>query len=137
METNREQPVRQKKDRAHLEREIAGLRGELGVVVHEIERRTRQAVSVRHGLGTHPFITVGVAALLGGALALAIAYPIHRRRRQAQRSRIRNLRFALAHLMAHPEDVVERRRAGAKEKLLSAGTSVGTFGAKRLLRRWI
>ena len=118
-----------------IEGDIARLRTELGLVVHEIERRAREATSMRLQARRHPLVTFGVVAALAGMTVFAIAYPIHRRRLRQRRSRLKNLRIAIAHLMAHPEDVMDHRRARAKEKLLSAGTSVGVFGAKRLLRR--
>jgi hypothetical protein len=121
--------------RQQLEGEIEDLRAEIGVMVHEIERRMRQAVSVRHQARRHPAVLIGGLLAVTAVVALMVGYRLRQRRRRPRFPRLTNLRVALAHLAEHPEDVVERGGHPTRDRLLGAGKAVGAFGAKRMIRR--
>ncbi len=121
--------------REAMEREVAELRGDLGLIVHEIERRVRQAMSIREQANRHPLIIAALAAGLASVTTLLIVQAAQRRREQAGRSRIANLRLALRHLAYHPEDVLDRKKPASKGMLMGIGKSAGSFGAKQLARK--
>lgn len=77
-----------------LEGQIADLRGDLGELIVEVERRGRQALSVRHQVRTHPFALFGVVA--AGAAVVAGVLWLRARRRPPPLSGWERLRLQAA-----------------------------------------
>ncbi len=113
--------------------EIETLRGDLGSLVAELDRRRHEAFDIGLQMKRHPVVVAaaaaGVALLAGGLLALAI-HSRRQRRRPAERAR--ETRRALARLLDHPERIA--RQASAGQKIAAA---VGSLVATTLVRRLI
>ncbi|HEX7624950.1 MAG TPA: hypothetical protein VF400_15340, partial [Anaeromyxobacteraceae bacterium] len=82
-----------------LEREITGIRNELGALVGELDRRRRDLFDVRSQVRRHPVAAslagVAVVALLGGSVALLVR---NGRRKQRAGYRAHQLRVALGRM---------------------------------------
>jgi hypothetical protein len=111
--------------------EIDSLRGELGALVSELDRRRHELFDLRLQARRHPAalaVAAGVAALLvGGLVALSL------RARQARRrptARAREAHQALSRLLAHPHRVAAEPNVGAK-LLVAVGTAAGSVLARR------
>ena len=117
---------------AELEREIVGLRSEMGDLVGELDRRRREVFDLRLQARRHPLalglVGLGAALLLGGAVAVVVSRQRHRRR---PGYRARQLRAALQRVVEHPE-LVARGEPPPSEKIL---TAVGVAAAGILVRR--
>lgn len=115
-----------------IEGEIATLRGEIGDLVDELDRRRRALFDVRAQVRAHPVAAavagLAVAALLGGAVALLVR---RARRRQRPAYKAQQLRAALGRMVEHPERV-GRGEAPPGEKILAA---IGTAAASLLVKR--
>jgi hypothetical protein len=115
--------------------EIDSLRGELGGLVAELDRRRREAVDLRLQLRRHPVlvasVVAGAAILVGGALAALVTA---RRHRQRPSVRARNTRRALARLLEHPHRVAAEPSM-ANKIATAVGIAVATTLAKRLVVR--
>ncbi|WP_235969450.1 hypothetical protein [Anaeromyxobacter diazotrophicus] len=116
--------------------EISSLRGELGELVDELDRRRRALFDVRAQLRAHPVAIslagLAVAAVLGGSVALLV---YNGRRKQRRSYKARQLRVAVGRMMEHPERV-GRGEAPPGEKILAAvGTAIATLLVKRALER--
>lgn len=115
--------------------DIDRLRGELGRIVSELDRRGHEALDVRLQLRRHPLaaaIAVGAAAaVLGGLVALAVR---RRRQRRSPVHRAREVRGALARLLDHPDRVAAEPSLGHKI-LAAAGVVAATALARRLVDR--
>lgn len=113
--------------------EIESLRGELGGLVAELDRRRHEAFDLGLQARRHPVLlaaTAAVAALaVGGLLALAV-----RQRREHRRPavRARETRRALARLLDHPDRVAAEPSVGNK-----VATAVLTLVATTLAKRYI
>jgi hypothetical protein len=119
-----------------LEREITGIRSELGALVGELDRRRRDLFDVRGQVRRHPVAAslagVAVIALLGGSVALLLR---DGRRKQRAGYRAKQLRSAFGRIVEHPERVA-RGEAPAGEKILAAvGTAIATLLVKQALAR--
>jgi hypothetical protein len=113
--------------------EIETLRGDLGSLVAELDRRRHEAFDLGLQVKRHPAVLIaaaaGAALLAGGLLALAIRA---RRRQRRPRVRAREARRAIARLLDHPERVA--REASAGRKIAAAvGSLVATTLVKRLV----
>ncbi len=115
--------------------EVDVLRGELGSLVDELDRRRHEAFDIGLQLRRHP-VAVAVAAtaaalVVGGLLAWAV-----RQRREHARPtvRAREARRALARLMDHPERVAAEPSVGNKVAT-AVLTLVATALAKRVIDR--
>lgn len=117
--------------------EIDALRGELGALVAELDRRRQELFDVGLQVRRHPVamaVTAATAALLlGGLLALAVRT---RRERRRPVVRARETRRALGRLLAHP-DRVAAKPSLAHTLLATAGAAAGTALAKRMVARYV
>lgn len=116
-----------------LVRDVDRLRGELGRLVSELDRRRHEALDVRLQLRRHPVATAVVAATaalaLGGLLAVALR---RRRRRHDPVHRAKEVRGALARLLDHPDRVAAE--PSLLDKVLAAA---GVVAAGALARRLV
>ncbi len=113
--------------------EIETLRGDLGSLVAELDRRRHEAFDLGLQVKRHPVVVAAAAAaaalLAGGLLALAIRA---RRRRRRPTVRAREARRAISRLLDHPERIA--REASYGEKIaVAVGSLVATTLVKRLV----
>lgn len=117
--------------------EIDTLRGDIGNLVAELDRRRHEMFDLRLQAKRHPMFVLaasaGAALVLGGLIALAVRT---RRERRSPAHRAREVRSAMARLLDHPD------RVGAEmslpDKILGAmGVAAGTALAKRLVDRMV
>jgi hypothetical protein len=117
--------------------EIDTLRGELGTLVAELDRRRHEAFDLSLQARRHPMVVIAaastVALLVGGMIALVVG---HRRERQRPSTRVRETRRAMARLLDHPDRVAAEPSLGGKV-LAAIGTTAGTVVVKRLLGRYL
>jgi hypothetical protein len=116
--------------------EITTLRGDIGDLVAELDRRRREAFDVRLQLRRHPVAAsvagLTVAAVLGGTVALLV---YNARRKQRTTYKAQQFRVALGRMMKYP-DRVARGEPPPSEKILAAiGTAAATLLVKRALER--
>lgn len=115
--------------------EIDSLRGQLGGLVAELDRRRREAIDLRLQVRRHPVlvaaVATGAAILLGGAIAALVSA---RRTRQRPTVRAREARRALLRLFEHP-DRVAAEPSMANKIVTAVGIAVATTLAKRLVVR--
>lgn len=117
--------------------EIDGLRGELGLLVAELDRRRHELFDVGLQVRRHPAavaIAAATAALvLGGMVALLVR---GRRERRRPTVRARETRRALARLLDHPDRVAAEQ--GVVQKIVAAaGVAAGSALAKRMVDRYV
>jgi hypothetical protein len=116
-----------------VSREIDGIRGDIGRLVDELDRRRHEAFDVSLQIRRHPAAAAAVVATaavgVGGVIALAVR---SRRRRSTVRVRARNLRRALSRMADHPDEFA--REPGMLEKVAMAAA---TAAAAMLVRRAI
>lgn len=118
-----------------VEGEIDALRGQLGSLIGELDRRRHEAFDLGLQARRHPVVVIAVAAaaalVAGGLVALAL-----RRRRERRRPivRARETRRALARLLRDPERVAAKPRP-ARDILTAAGVAAGSLLARRLAER--
>lgn len=124
----------------HVQRvssEIDALRGELGALVAELDRRRQELFDVGLQVRRHPVavaVTAATAALLlGGLLAVAVR---GRRERRRPVARAREARRALGRLLAHPDRVATQPTV-AQKLLAAAAAAAGTALAKRMVARYV
>jgi len=119
-----------------LEREISGIRDELGALVGELDRRRRDLFDVRGQVRRHPVAAslagLAVAAVLGGSVALLIH---NARRKQRTSYRTKQLRVAFGRMMEHPERVARGEAPPAEKILAAVGTAIATLLVKQALAR--
>ena len=117
--------------------EIVALRGELGALVGELDRRRHEALDLGLQVRRHPVaVTIAAATLalaLGGVIALAVAARRHRRRPSV---RVRETRRALARILEKPH------RVGAEPNMTrkvaaAAATAAAAALARRLVQRQV
>jgi hypothetical protein len=118
-----------------VEGEIQSLRGELGGLVAELDRRRHEAFDLRLQIQRHPvaaaIAAAGAALIVGGLLAAAVR---GRRRHRNPSVRARETRRALARLLDHPERVAAE--PSISNKVATAVLSLAaTVIAKRVLER--
>ncbi len=124
------------KDPESIVNDISTLRGEIGGLVDELDRRRREVFDVKSQMRRHPqAVSVGsiaLAALVGGTIALLI---FNSRRRRRPSYRAKQLRIAFDRVMKHPERVA-RGESPPGEKILAAiGTAAASLLVKRALDR--
>ena len=111
--------------------EIDGLRGDLGALVSELDRRRHELFDVRLQVRRHPAVLIGAAGvaalILGGLVALSVRSRRHERRPAI---RVRDARRALARLLDHPRRVAAEPRVGTKV-LAAVGAAAGSVLARR------
>lgn len=120
-----------------VEGEIERLRGDLGRLVGELDRRRHEAFDLKLQARRHPVAAIvaasAVALVLGGLVALAV------RRRQRRRDpvvRAKEVRSALRRIVDHPN------RVGAEPSLTdkvlgAAGVVAATALTRRLVDRTV
>ncbi len=124
-----------RREATRLAGDIEHLRGDLGEIVAELDRRRHEMFDVRLQLQRHPvaagIAAATVAAAIGGTIALAV-----HRRRQARRpvARFRQARAALARLLDDPHRVAKEPSVATKIAA-AAGAAAATTLAKRLVER--
>jgi HAMP domain-containing protein len=115
--------------------EIESLRGELGALVAELDRRRHEAFDLGLQARRHPVAVAVVAATIalavGGLIALVVA---GQRRRQRPTEKIKETRRALARIMDHPHRV-GRDPSIPRKVVAAAATAAAAALAKRLVQR--
>lgn len=117
--------------------EIDGLRGELGTLVAELDRRRHELFDVGLQVRRHP-VAVAIAAataalVLGGLVAVMVR---GRRDRRRPTVRAREARRALARLLDHP-DRVAAEQSVVQRVVAAAGVAAGSALAKRMVDRYV
>lgn len=115
--------------------EIDVLRGEIGDLVDELDRRRHEALDVGLQVRRHPAVAIGavvaVGLVAGGLLALGVRA---RRRRTRPAQRARALGKALSRMSRHPEEFA--REPGIGERVLAAAATVAaTTLVKQVVQR--
>jgi hypothetical protein len=117
--------------------EIDSLRGELGALVGELDRRRHEAFDLGLQARRHPVVAAIAAATLalaiGGLIALAVGT---RRRRRRPSVRARETRRALARLLDHPDRVAAEPTVAHKAVAAAAAAAAATL-ARRLIQRQV
>ena len=123
-------------DARQIEQEITTLRGEIGDLVGELDRRRREAFDLRLQARRHPVAVsvagLALAALLGGSIALLLRGA---RRRQRRSYKARQLGLALGRIARDPERVARGEPPPFQRILTAAGTAAATILVKRALAR--
>ncbi len=116
-----------------LESEIQTLRGELGKLVDELDRRRRETFDWRLQVRRHP-VAAGVAAVaVAAAIAGTAAFLVRsRRRRRRPIERIRRARMALVRLLDDPDRIAREPRI-AEKMAAAAGTAAASMLARRIV----
>lgn len=119
-----------------IEREISGIRDEIGTLVGELDRRRRDLFDLRSQVRRHPVAAsmagLAVAAVLGGSVALLV----HNTRRKHRASyRAKQLRIAFGRMMDHPERVARGEPPPGEKILAAVGTALATLLVKQALAR--
>ncbi len=116
-------------------RDIEVLRGEIGDLVDELDRRRHEAMDLGLQLRRHPLVAAGAvaaAALLAGGLVAVAARK--RRRRELRMEKVRALRRALGRMARHPDEF--SRDPGITERIVAAAVTVAaTTLVKRMVER--
>ncbi len=119
-----------------IEGEITTLRGDIGEIVSELDRRRREAFDLRLQLRRHPVAVslagLAVAVVVGGAVALLVQ---DARRRRKRSYKARQLRIALRRMTRYPERVARGQPPPAERILVAMGTAAATLLVKRALER--
>lgn len=121
-------------DQKAIAAEIEALRGDMGRILSELDRRRHDLLDPRIQLRRHPAIAVGAgvaAAALGGTIALLI---LKRRRQSRPVARARDLGRALGRLMHNPRNVAKEPSMGVKIAT-AAGSAAATLMVKQLVSR--
>ena len=117
--------------------EIESLRGELGALVAELDRRRHEAFDLGLQARRHPVAVAVVAATLalavGGLVALVVA---GQRRRQRPTERLKETRRALARILDQPHRV-GRDPSIPRKVVAAAATAAAAALAKRLIQRQV
>ncbi len=117
--------------------EIVTLRGELGALVAELDRRRHEALDLGLQVRRHPVAVAIAAATLalavGGLIAVAVAA---RRNRRRPSVRARETRKALARIMEKPHRVGAEPTIGRKV-VAAAATAAAAALARRLVQRQV
>lgn len=107
-----------------LEERAAAIRGDLDVLVDEVERRGSRLVKpIALGVG----VTALVVLIVGGATA----WRVHRR---PPPSRLRGLAGAMRRMTEHPERVAEVQPSVTKKALASAVAALVSIAVHHLVR---
>jgi hypothetical protein len=119
-----------------ISKEIEHIRGEIGSLVDELDRRRRELFDVRLQMRRHPvaFSVVGfsLAAILGGSIALLV---YNGKRKQRASYKAKQLKVAFGRMMEHPERVGRGEPPPAEKILAAVGTAAATLLVKRALAR--
>ncbi len=118
-------------------RDIEVLRGEIGDLVDELDRRRHEAMDLGLQIRRHPLVAVGavtaIALLAGGLVAVAVR---NRRRRDRAAEKMRAVARAFGRMARHPEEFA--RAPGLTERIVAAAATVAaTTIVKRMLERSI
>lgn len=119
-----------------LEKEITTIRGEIGALVDELDRRRRELFDFRLQARRHP-VAVSIAgaallALVGGTIALLV---YNGRRKQRASYKAKQLRVAVGRMIKHPERVGRGEPPPAEKIIAAVGTAAATLLVKRALER--
>ncbi len=117
--------------------EIDSIRGELGALVAELDRRRHEALDLGLQVRKHP-VAVAVAAVtlalaVGGLVALVVT---SRRRLRRPAVRARETRRALARLLQRP-DRVAAEPSISRKVAAAAATAIAATLARRLVERQV
>jgi len=117
-----------------IEEELSTLRGEIGNLLGELDRRRRELFDLRLQVRRHPVaIPLAVLALgviLTGSVALRVRRKTRRRRTAHQ---ARQLWRALGRMADHPERVGRGEPTPGEKILVAIGTTAATLLVKRAL----
>jgi hypothetical protein len=118
-----------------ISREIEDIRGHLGSMVAELDRRRHEALDFRLQIRRHPL----AAALVAGTVALVtgglVALALRRRRRQRSPAyRLRAMRRAFARMATEPDEFA-REPDLASKMLGAAGTAAAAALARGVVER--
>jgi hypothetical protein len=121
-----------------LKKDIDAIRGNLGGLIGELDRRRHDAFNLRLQLQRHalPVIIAGTALLAVVGLAIAVGV----KRRQEQRAlpaKVRRLRRALARMVANPDRVAKGDPHLGLKILRAGGTAAAGVAGKKLARRLV
>jgi hypothetical protein len=125
---------------ARAEREVSEARDRLTGIARELDRRRHAAFDMRGQLRRHApaaGISAGTLVLLvGGSIWLAVR---SKRRQSRPLAKARRLRWAMARMIAHPDDVARAKPSIGKKALsalISAAAGVlGKMLSQRLFAR--
>jgi hypothetical protein len=118
-----------------LGEEIAAVRGELDVLVAELDRRRHEALDLRLHIRRHaPGIALTAIAFVGAAAAFVWVGAWRARRRQRLVARAGRLRLAVSRLMEHPERVASEPTIPGKIMTAAANAAVAAVIKKTLER---
>jgi hypothetical protein len=116
-----------------LEGKIVALRGELGDLVSELDRRRHEALDVKLQFERHRTLFILAGCALVGLVGAGIAASIHhRRQRERPVERARRARVALERLIDDPEHMARESTIGEKV-LAAAGAAAASLLVKRAL----
>lgn len=116
-----------------IEGKIVALRGELGDLVSELDRRRHEAFDVKLQFERHRTLFILGGCALVGLVGAGIAATIHeRRQRDRPLERARRARLALERLIDDPEHMARESTLGEKV-LAAAGTAAASLLVKRAL----
>lgn len=115
--------------------EIEAIRGDMGQILSELDRRRRELFDVRLQVKRHPVAVAVAGALaataLGGTVALLVW---SRRRRSRPVQKARDIRHALARLVDDPRRVAKEPSMGLKIAT-AAGSAAASLVVKNLVSR--
>jgi hypothetical protein len=119
-----------------LEREIEGIRDDMGLIASELDRR-RHAVfdwrsQLRKHAGTLSLVALGLVVFAAGTTVLSVR---RKRRRNRPLAKARRLRDALARMIEHPELVAQPRPNIANKALAAAVSAAAGSFAKAAAER--
>ena len=116
--------------------EIVTLRGELGALVAELDRRRHEALDLGLQVRKHPVAVAVAAATLalavGGLIALVVASRRHRRRPAV---RARETRRALARILEKPHRVAAEPSMTRKIAAAAATAAAATLARRAVQRK--
>lgn len=116
--------------------EIETLRGELGTLVAELDRRRHEALDLGLQVRRHPAVVAVVAGLAAIAVGGLIAFAVRsRRERRRPTVRAREARRALARLLEHPERVASPEPNLPGKVARALAVAAASTLAKRLVER--
>ncbi len=116
--------------------EIETLRGELGTLVAELDRRRHEALDLGLQVRRHPAVVAVVAGLAAIAVGGLIAFAVRsRRERRRPTVRAREARRALARLLEHPERVASSEPSLPGKVARALAVAAASTLAKRLVER--
>lgn len=120
----------------HLEDDIDRIRGNLGGLLNELDRRRHDAFDVRRQLRRHGVaVGLGLLAVAGIVTAGILLHRERGRRARSLPARARALRRAVRRVAAEPDRVAEAYPRVGKKILAAGGTAVASVVGRRIAER--